>query len=693
VRRGLLGIALIGLVGLSLSGSAAGERIGTLGFSVGALKAPLADRNGDKVFDDLAAKLETMDAEDTLSVIVRVKGDLTQARADSIEGSVGGFDLTHWLPIVDGFAATVTKSQVEALAGLESVRQVELNGVVHAMNDSAQASFGVTRARADDPALDGNRDGSASYSKNDIVVAVIDTGIAANHEQLDDGKVIGFANCLNETSPDDCSTPAPFDDNGHGTHVAGTIAGDGEGHPQFKGAAPGAALVGVKVLAANGTGSSAGVTSGIQWAVQHKADFGIRAINLSLGGGTCSAGIDAESDAVNAATAAGIAVFVAAGNDGPDRCTIGSPGAASTAITVGAMADLGVPLERNPVTGSMRAREPGFNLASFSSRGPTSLGAVKPDVAGPGVHVTSAEAGTVAGYVTFQGTSMATPFVAGVGALMLDDDPTLTPAQIKTTLRNTAIDWGLGGEFHVPGSSGPDVDYGAGRLDAFAAIKAVDGNLGSPPATPEHVVLSGSLPGTGTFQDFPIVVNTTTFPLAVTLIMTGWVGPDSPDFDLRFFGPNGFEIGVPGLYSDRQEEMGVLPAQTGVYKIRVESFIGGGDFIIDVSGGSPPPTPPLPPPPAPQPPPPAPQPPPAAPPPPPPAPKPIKCKVPNVKGKTVPQARAALKAKKCRLGAVTKAFSGKVKKGRVISQTRRPGRVLPRNTAVGVKISKGARKK
>jgi hypothetical protein len=109
--------------------------------------------------------------------------------------------------------------------------------------------------------------------------------------------------------------------------------------------------------------------------------------------------------------------------------------------------------------------------------------------------------------------------------------------------------------------------------------------------------------------------------------------------------------------------------------------------IVPPATSPPPPNPQPPAPPAPTPPPPAPTP------PPPPPPPPVKCKVPNVKGKTVPKARAALKAKKCRLGAVTKAFSGKVKKGRVISQTRRPGATLPRNTAVGVKISKGARKK
>jgi serine protease AprX len=681
VRRGLLGIALIGLVGLSLSGSAAGERIGTLGFSVGALKAPIADRDGDKVFDDLAAKLQTMDADDTLSVIVRVEGDLTQAHADSIEGSVGGFDLTRWLPIVDGFAATVTKSQVEALAGLESVRQVELNGVVHAMNDSAQASFGVTAVRTALPGLDGSGlDGNPNaYGSTDFVVAVIDTGIDATHPQLDDGKVIAFANCLDQPAPTTCSTPAPFDDNDHGTHVAGTIAGDGEGNAGFKGVAPGAALVGVKVLDADGTGNTAGVISGIQWAVQRKATLGIEGMNLSLGGEGCANGSDAESAAVNAAVAAGIVVAVAAGNDGPASCTVSSPGAATDVITVGAMADMGVPVDF-----ANRAWVPGFNLAAFSSRGPTLDNRVKPDVVAPGVHITSADANSGGGYQTFNGTSMATPFIAGVAMLMLDQNPLLTPVQIKTALMSTAIDWGRGRLNDGAIANGPDVDYGAGRLDAFAAIKSIGAPLGAAPAVPMHTLLTGSLPGTGAVQQHQITIGSTDFPLAATLIMPGW-SAGNPDFDLFVFDPGGNELQRSRFFT-RQEEVGVLPPTPGTYTLEVRSDGGGGNYILDVSA----PPPPLPPQPQPQPPP-APQP--APPPPAPPPPAPVKCKVPNVKGKTVPKARAALKARRCRLGKVTKAFSGKVKKGRVITQTKRPGRALPRNTAVGVKVSKGARKK
>ena len=102
-------------------------------------------------------------------------------------------------------------------------------------NDSAQASFGVTKARVD-AGVDGDGDGNAAtYSKNDLVAAVIDTGIDAAHQDLDEGKVLAFANCIGG-----CVLAAPFDDNGHGTHVAATIAGEGDARADrlYKGAAP-----------------------------------------------------------------------------------------------------------------------------------------------------------------------------------------------------------------------------------------------------------------------------------------------------------------------------------------------------------------------------------------------------------------------------------------------------------------------
>ncbi len=691
-------MALLAVLALALSPWAGGAgdqpRFEAAAVSVEAL-AKRVDANGDGVFDDLAADLGRLAPDDQTSVIVRVRGDLTHARADGLEAAVGGFATDAWLPIVDGFAATMTKAQIEALARDPVVRSIERNAIVHAYNESAQAAFGVTRARLDAPNLDGDTGTPGSYVTGDLVVAVIDTGIDAAHEQLDDNKVLHFVNCV-APAPGTCTSSGPFDDNDHGSHVAATIAGDGEGNPAGKGVAPGAALVGVKVLDSTGSGTAAQVIAGIQWAVANKAAYGIEAVNLSLGASGCWNGTDSQSAAANVA-AASLVMLIAAGNSGPGTCTVGSPGVAENVITVGSMADTGVPHLRDDMTGSPRPWVEGFNLAASSSRGPTADGRIKPDLVAPGVHITSADANTTNGYVTFNGTSMATPFVAGVVALMLDQNPALTPAQIKTLLRSTAIDWGRGGVHDALSASGPDIDYGAGRLDAFAAIKAAGAALGAAPLVPAHAVISGVITAPGADTEHQIVVTDTSVPLAATLIMTNWFG-GNPDFDLYLLDSSRSIVTSSRYINSRQEELGATLSSPGTYTLYVDAFSGTGPYILDVSGGSqvappPPPLPPPPLPPPPLPPPPATPPPPAPPPPPPTTPKPVRCIVPNVKGKTVPKAKAALKARRCVGGKVKLAFSGKVKKGRVIAQSRRPGANLPRNTKVNLTVSKGARKK
>jgi Subtilase family/PASTA domain len=358
------------------------------------------------------------------------------------------------------------------------------------------------------------------------------------------------------------------------------------------------------------------------------------------------------------------------------------------------MADLGTRVD------PLNRWRSGFGLAPFSSRGPTRDGQIKPDVVGPDVDITSAAAGTGSGFAAFQGTSMATPFVAGVAALMLDADDTLTPAEIKSTLMTTAVDWGNGGIFHVPGTTGPDVDYGAGRLDAFAALEAADPNLGTPPNVPAHTVVDGSLAATGDLVAHSAHLPMTGFPVSATLIMTDFV-LGQPDFDLCLVAPDGATVLSDSPFTTRQEEVGITPIDPGTYFLVVESFQGDGPYVLDVSGATvgpaqpaprscaPPPPPPQPPPQPPAHPPPAPPPPsPAAPPPP----VIVRCVVPNVRGKTLRTARATLTRRRCRLGRVTRRYSAKVRLGRIVRQSRRPGARLPRGTRVSVVVSGGRRR-
>jgi serine protease AprX len=564
-------LATLALVALAL-GAAAGSAAKPVAKGKKASVAPAkpavkADRDRDKIFDDLERRLAPLAASAERSVIVTLRAPATGERTAALEGDVGDFDVTRRFRIINGFAGTLTKEQIGELAANPAVTRIEENSRVRALNAGAQLSFGVVKARSDVPSLDGEADGNAAtYSGGDLVAAVIDTGIDGTHLDLDEGKVLAFKDFVNGRT-------TAYDDHGHGTHVAATIAGDGDARADGanRGVAPAAGLVGVKALDANGGGSMATVTAAIDWVVQVKDAHGIEAINLSLGAAGCSDGTDATSQAVNRAAAAGLIVVVAGGNEGPGMCTIGAPGAATGALTVGAMADT--------ATG-------GFKQASFSSRGPTADGRVKPDISAPGVGIESAATGTTNGYVSQSGTSMATPFVAGVALLMKDANPALTQGDVKNRVMSTAIDWGRGGDNRTAGTRGADADYGAGRLDAYAALKAAGAALGTGPAAPAHVLHEGSLGGSGAYIDYRLDVVSTGFPVGATMIISSLSAgvATNPDLDLYLYSPSGSLV-ARSERIERQEDISFTPTATGTYTLRVASYYGSGPFFVDVSGG------------------------------------------------------------------------------------------------------------
>jgi serine protease AprX len=522
--------------------------------------APMAaDLDRDAVFDDLESRVRAADPGRRLRVIVTLESDATARRAVRLENRVESFDVTRRYGIVDAYAAVVDAGAVRDLAAQPGVAHVEKDAVVRATNASAQESFGVAKARLDVPSLDGDADGSpATYSPADLVAAVVDTGIDPSHVNLDGGKVLTSQNFSSEGDPGDL--------NGHGTHVAATVAGDGDGDGSAdgRGVAPGAGLVSLKVLDANGEGSSSGVLAAIDWVLANGATYGIEAINLSLGAEGCSDGTDAESLALNEAAGAGYVVAVAAGNDGPAGCTattgISSPAAAADAITVGAMADVGAG---------------GFFLAGFSSRGPTLDGRVKPDVAGPGVGIRSAAAGTTDGYAVFSGTSMATPFVAGVALLMRDLNPSLTAAQVKQTIMQTAVDWG---------SPGADSDYGAGRLDAYAALAdaKTPTALLSPPAVPAYQRVQSTLTSCAAPSRTYTITGAEGIPLTVGLTVAG----SGLDFDMYLYADPSQEPVAKAETPHRQDELHLSSGAGGPYLLDVRSFSGSGIFFLDVSGAT-----------------------------------------------------------------------------------------------------------
>jgi serine protease AprX len=528
------------------------------------------DRDGDGVFESLEAELAGREERTRVSVIVVLRAPASQERVRRLAEQVGGFTVSRRFDLITGFTAKMQKQQVGRLAALSEVGHVEANAPVRAAVDSAQSSFGLAQARLA-AGVDGDADGSPdTYSKKDLVAAVIDSGIDVGHADLDEGKVIGWTDLVNGIA-------TPYDDLGHGTAVAAVLAGDGDGRPdrRYLGVAPHAGLVGVKVLDSRGSGTVDDVVRGVEYAVATKDEYGIEAINLSLEQAGCSDGTDAVSLAVNAAQTAGLVVVAAAGNQGPGTCTIGSPGAAAKAVTIGAMSDLGAN---------------GFAPAPFSSRGKTLDGRLKPDVLAPGVSITTAQAGTSAGYRALDGTSVAAPFVTGLALLMRDANPLLGPQEVKDAITSTAVDWGRGDNNTLPGSTGADIDYGAGRLDGYAAVAAaVGGPLGQPPTMPSHELLEGSLAGTGSEVRHSLEVTDTRYPIAATLIHPSIVGgsASSPDFDLNLLGPDGVLV-VSATTNRRQDALGFSPLVPGSYTLLVRSQSGGGDYFVDVSAGLPP---------------------------------------------------------------------------------------------------------
>lgn len=265
-----------------------------------------------------------------------------------------------------------------------------------------------------------------------ITIAVLDTGISP-HPDLD-SRIVGFHDLVRKKNH-------PYDDNGHGTHCAGCISGNGlKSNGLYRGMAPKSSLVGVKVLDKNGTGSISTVMAGIEWCIQNKDLYNIQIISLSLGSSSqTSYKDDPMCQIAEVAWNNGIIIVAAAGNGGPNEKTITSPGNHPSIITVGA-------------TDHKRTVEiVDDQIAKFSSRGPTIDGLVKPDLVAPGTNIISLRSknssldqydknGRIGDYYYFMsGTSTATPIVAGVAALLLSQYPNMTPNEVKQKLIETCI--------------------------------------------------------------------------------------------------------------------------------------------------------------------------------------------------------------------------------------------------------------
>jgi serine protease AprX len=370
--------------------------------------------------------------------------------AEDLVHALGG-RVTRPLPMIGGFAATLPEPQVPALAGDPAIRELTVDGRIR------MASLGTDAWDDIEPNLAWRKtirlgalplgiDGSG------VTVAMIDTGVA-HVEDLGD-RVVARVDFTPGGNGDD--------QYGHGTHLAGVIAGDGAASGgKWRGVAPGAQLVSVKVAGPDGSTDVSVVIAALQWVVTHRAQYGIKVLNLSFGTDSLQPyAVDPLNAAVERAWAAGITVVVSAGNRGPG--TLNKPGDDPFVITVGAV-DVKQTADRRD-----------DEVAPFSSSGLTPDGFAKPDLVAPGTTIVSTrDAGSTVdslhpeaivdgSYFKGTGTSQAGAVVSGVAALLYQANPALRPNQVKSILLGSTM---RASQYRTGG--------GSGLVDAAGALQGI----------------------------------------------------------------------------------------------------------------------------------------------------------------------------------------------------------------------------
>lgn len=457
----------------------------------------------DPALVDLSSSTHSID------VIVQYRN--TPTEADHNRAAARGGELKHSLGIIRAAHYSIPANQVQALADDPNVEFIAPDRAVKGLAASSYVGspdYGWHTVGADLATSVFGLNGTG------VGIALLDSGVNNNPDlNGTKGSRIAYSTSLVPNSD-------PNDQYGHGTHVSGILAGDGQQSTganssyEIRGIAPQANLVSIKVLGDTGVGTDSTVIAGIQLAIQLQSKYNIRVMNLSIGRpiGT-SYQLDPLCQAVRQAWQAGIVVVVAAGNDGRDNSvgnngygTITAPGNSPYVITVGAMNTMGT------------ATPADDKITSYTSKGPTVIDhVVKPDLVAPGNRVFSlnqsksyfdttyptndvAQADYTSSngmggkqYFMLSGTSMATPMVAGAAALMIQQNPALTPDQVKARLMKTATKFAPGFSMATDPTTGitytDEYDIftiGAGYLNIPAALQNTDSFNGaalSPTAT------------------------------------------------------------------------------------------------------------------------------------------------------------------------------------------------------------------
>jgi serine protease AprX len=437
-----------------------------------ALPTVALGKNSDDTIDSsVDIVLAATDNEVAVPVIVEAPGAL-----DLVRGVIPlGVDVTD-IPMIGSLAAYLTPEEIATLGDKDFVTQIVADNQVHGFDyaatmDVTNLSIGLGGVAAPD---------AQGPTGAGVGVAVLDSGVSVSSD-LGASRIVGWKDFINDRT-------TPYDDAGHGTFVAGLIAGDGSASlplgsggyatTQFRGVAPAANIVGVKVLDEVGQGRTSDLIAGIAWTIAHKNAYNVRVMNLSVGGSPVGpVSKDPIAWAVEAAWRAGITVVCAAGNEGDyGPGGILSPGDDPFVLTVGA------------VDTKQTASTADDSVASYISVGPTLFDKVaKPDVVAPGQRLISVRtpgsyldvnfpaniiplatyaptspAGTDSRYLMLSGTSAAAPVVAGAAALMIGQEPSLTPDDVKVRLMSTAD----------PVTGATAGQQGAGMIDVDHALSS-----------------------------------------------------------------------------------------------------------------------------------------------------------------------------------------------------------------------------
>jgi len=374
--------------------------------------------------------------------IIMAKNEQDAGKLSALTGRNPHISLEEDLSIIHGAAVEITGEDT-----LKTVRQLQKQGLIVFEDKKVQVPQEPREEDIQPPVrmhkvaqmYDLKKLHEQGITGKGVGVAVVDSGVMAHEDYKD--RISLFIDLTAKQQEE------PYDEHGHGTHVTGIIAGNGKrSKGKYVGVAPESNIIGIKVLNHFGGGYLSAYIKGIQLAVENMDEYNIKVLNFSLGlNQNSSYHYDPMAMAVEEAVKSGLTVVVAGGNEGHMPGTISTPGIAPDAITVGGVDDRSMPYKR---------------IARFSSYGPTRYDQImKPDVVAPGYEIYSTS--NTNNYVDRTGTSMSTPIVSGLAAMLYQLKPDLTPEEVKEIIKETA----------TPFPNEPEYAQGKGEINPEAAVQ------------------------------------------------------------------------------------------------------------------------------------------------------------------------------------------------------------------------------